>query len=67
MKDTIGKPSMSKLSCLTGKLWAENVVFLSIIQNVSDAKVITKGNQCWEIASESMVEIFFSMASHFPF
>lgn len=49
---------MSKLSCVTGKLQAENIVFLSIIQNVSDGKVVTKGNRCWEIASESMVKNF---------
>lgn len=57
---------MSKLSCLTEKLWAENVVFLSIIQNVSDGKVVTKGNQCWEIASESMVKIFSPWPHIFP-
>lgn len=42
--------------CNRLELQAENIVFLSIIQNVSDGKVVTKGNQCWEIASESMVK-----------
>lgn len=57
-------PTLSKLSCVTGKPGGENIVFSSIIQNDSDWKVITQGNQCWEIAREINGEKFF-MASRF--